>query len=103
MDRAPFIAAVGRVRAEQFFQEKAASAPAISAVQLANLAHASEASDLELLKLAHTYCSEAPLEYYVKLGGQFKLAEPPPPKGVSSKKWDEILGGKQMKTPCRAD
>lgn len=99
MDRAPFIAAVSRVRAEQFFQEKAASAPAVSAVQLANMARAGDAADPELLKLAATYCPEAPLEYYVKLGGQFKVAEPPPPKGVSLKKWDEILGGKQTTTP----
>lgn len=99
MDRAPFIAAVGRVRAEQLLQEKAASAPAVSAVQRANLARAGEATDPELLKLAATFSPEAPLAYYEKLGGQFKVAEPPPPKGVSSKKWDEILGGKQTKTP----
>jgi len=99
MDRAPFIAAVGRVRAEQLLQEKAASAPAVSAVQLANLARAGAAEDPELLKLAATYSPEAPLEYYVKLGGKFKVAEPPPPKGVSTKKWDEILGGKQTQTP----
>ena len=94
MDRTPFIAAGGRIRAEQFFQEKAASAPAVSAVQLANLARAGAAEDMELLKLAHTFCPDAPLEYYVKLGGKFKVAEPPPPKGVSAAKWDEILAGK---------
>lgn len=76
MDRAPFIAAVGRVRAEQFFQEKAASASAVSAVQLANIARAGDAADLELLKLAHTYCPEAPLEYYEKLGGKFDFKDP---------------------------
>lgn len=94
MDRAPFIAAVGRIRAEQLLQEKAASAPVVSAVQLANLARAAAVDDHELLKLANTYCPEAPLEYYVKLGGKFKVAEPSPHKGVSAAKWDEILAGK---------
>lgn len=62
MDLDKFHAAVSRVRAEQFFQQKTASAPAVSAVELA--------STLQ------------------------KVAEPPPPKGVSLKKWDKILGGK---------
>lgn len=95
MDRAPFIAAVSRLRAEQFFQEKAASAPAVSTVQLISLARAGAAEDPTLLKLAATYCPEAPLAFYEKLGGQFKVAEPPPPKGVSAQKWDDILGGKK--------
>jgi hypothetical protein len=94
MDREPFNAAVSRIRAEQFFQEKAASAPAVSAVKIANLARAGEVEDPELLKLASVYCPKAPLAFYEKLGGKFKVAEPPPPKGVSAKKWDEILGGK---------
>ena len=94
MDMDRFTAAVGRIRAEQILREKTASAPAVSAVQLISLGRASAAEDPELLKLAHTYCPEAPQAFYEKLGGKFKVAEPPPPKGVSSKKWDEILGGK---------
>ncbi len=94
MDLDKFHSAVRQVRAEQFFLEKAASAPAVSAVQLANLARAGEAQDQALLKLASAYCPTSPLGFYVKLGGKLKQAEPPPPKGVSSKKWDEILGGK---------
>jgi hypothetical protein len=31
------------------------------------------------------------------LTGRIKLAEPPPPKGVSSKEWDAILGGERDK------
>lgn len=92
MDLDKFHAAVRRVRAEQFF--KTASAPAVSVVQLAGLARASSVLEPELLKLAAAYCPEAPLAFYEKLGGKFKVAEPPPPKGVSLKKWDEILGGK---------
>lgn len=99
MDREPFNKAVRQVRAEQFFQEKAASAPSVHPIALANLARAGEATDQVLFKLASTYCPTAPLAMYEKLGGQFKVAEPPPPKGVSPKKWDEILGGKQTKTP----
>ena len=95
MDREPFNKAVRQVRAEQFFQQKAASAQAVPAVTLANLARASEAADPELLKLAATYDPTAPLEMYEKLGGKFKVAEPPPPKGVSAAKWDEILSGKK--------
>lgn len=68
-----FRAAVLRIRAEQFFEEKRASAK-VSAVALANLARAGEAADLELLKLAATYCPEAPVAFYEKLGGTFKQA-----------------------------
>lgn len=94
MDFDKFHAAVRQVRAEQYFQEKAASAPAVSPIALANLARAGEAVDQVLMKLAHTYAPGAPVTLYEKLGGKFKQAEPPPPKGVSLKKWDEILGGK---------
>ena len=94
MDMDRFHAAVSRIRAEQFFQEKAASAPAVSAVQLVNVARAGAVEDPALLKLAHLYCPKAPMAFYEKLGGKLKQAEPPPPKGVSAKKWDEILGGK---------
>lgn len=95
MDREPFNAAVRRIRAEQFFQEKAASAPAVSSVAVVNLARAAEAADPELLKLAATYAPDAPLAMYEKLGGRFKVAEPPPPKGMPAAKWDDILGGKK--------
>lgn len=94
MDLDKFHEAVRRIRAEQFFGEKRASAK-VSAVALTNLARAGDAADPELLKLAHLYCPETPMAFYEKLGGKLKQAEPPPPKGVSAKKWDEILGGKQ--------
>lgn len=94
MDLDKFHTAVKRVRAEQYFQEKAASARNVHPIELINQARAGEAADQVLFKVASTYSPEAPLALYEKLGGKFKQAEPPPPKGVSSKKWDEILGGK---------
>lgn len=73
MDLEKFHAEVRLVRAEQFFQEKTASAVRVSPVGLANLARAGQAEDPELLKVAHAYCPEAPLEYYEReLGGKFK-------------------------------
>jgi hypothetical protein len=100
MDLEIFRAEVRRVRAEQFFTEKTASAPGVSAVAVAGLARASEAEDPELLKVAAKYCPEAPLEFYEKrLFGKFKTAEPGPPKGVSVKDWDKIL----QRGPAKSD
>lgn len=81
-----------RVRAEQFLQEKRASARGIGAVAFASLVHAADSiEDRELFKLASFYSPDRPMEAYVKLGGKVKVAEPPPPNGVSVKAWDKIL------------
>lgn len=94
-----FHIAVRNVRAEQYFAEKTASASGVSAVALAGLARAAEATDPELLKLAAAFCPEAPLEFYEKrLFGKFKTAEPGPPPGVSTGEWDKILQGKKKST-----
>jgi len=87
-----FHEAAQRIRAEQFLQEKRASARGVDAVTLASLVHAVDnVEDRELFKLAAFYSPQAPMETYVKLGGHMKLAEPPPPKGTSVKAWDKIL------------
>lgn len=52
MDMDRFRAAVRRVWAEQYFQEKTASAPAVSAVELANKLAAKRLDDVEH-ELAH--------------------------------------------------
>lgn len=88
-----FFAAAERIKAEQYFEEKAASARGVSAVE-SLLSHRMQNSveDPDLLKVAMEYCPESPLEYYEKvLGGTVKVAEPPPPKGISAKTWDKIL------------
>lgn len=100
MDLEIFRAEVRRVRAEQFFTEKTASATAVPALAVVGLARAMDVEDLELLKLAAKYCPEAPLEFYEKrLFGKFKTAEPGPPKGVSLKDWDKIL----QRGPAKSD
>lgn len=117
MDIEAFRSAANRVRAEQVLQEKAASARAAAAVDLATAARAALADDPELLKIAARLCAADPLGFYVKLGGKFnaatpllavdpapvakvaqfesratvKLAEPPPPPGMSVKEWDKVL------------
>lgn len=86
MDLDKFHAAVNRIRAEQYFEEKAASAQPVSAVALAGLARAASASDPELLKLAAVYCPEAPLEFYERrLGGTFITKEAVSPKWIASR------------------
>ena len=85
-----FQRAVAQVRAEQFLREKAASAQpaAIGVIQDALLG---QVEDLDLLKTAYAYLPTDPVGLYVKLGGKFKVAEPPPPPGVSAKEWDKRL------------
>jgi hypothetical protein len=121
MDLEAFRSAANRVRAEQILQEKAASARAsVSAVAFVGLARAGMAEDQELLKVAAQFCPGDPLGFYAKLGGKFastsfahvpettveepevksaqlerrstvKVAEPPPPSGMSVKEWDRVL------------
>ncbi len=87
-----FHAAVLRVRAEQFLQEKRASARGVGAITLASLCHAVDCiEDRELFKLASQYSPNDAMGAYIKLGGKVKVAEPPPPKGISVKAWDRIL------------
>jgi len=90
MDLDAFQKAVARVRAEQFLREKAASAQP-AALGVVRDALLEQVEDRSLLKMASTYCPLDPFGMYVKLGGQFKTAEPPPPAGVSSKEWDKVL------------
>lgn len=90
MDLDRFNVAVHGVKAGQFLQEKAASA-GVSAVDAALQARLAQVEDSDLLKIATQLCPEDALGFYVKLGGKLKVAEPPPPKGVSLKAWDRIL------------
>jgi hypothetical protein len=70
-----FHSAVLQLRAEQFFEEKAASARGgLTAVGYALF-----------VKSANELC---------------KQAEPPPPKGVSSSEWDRILAKVPTKGPA---
>lgn len=91
MDLDLFHRAVTGVRAEQFLREKAASAPAVDVFALVEQARLGDVLDGDLFKVAECMCPEDALGFYVKLGGKMKVAEPPPPKGVSSKAWDKIL------------
>lgn len=118
MDIESFRSAANRVRAEQILQEKVASTrSSVTAVDAIAAARADLAEDPELLKVAARFCSSDPLGFYVKLGGKFgaparsslpdaapvvkaaslerratvKLAEPPPPPGMSVKAWDKVL------------
>jgi len=71
-----FHAAVLQVRAEQFFEEKAAAAD---------------------------HCGLTPVDYalFNKAASAFcKQAEPPPPKGVSVSEWDRILTKVPTKGPA---
>ena len=68
--------AVRQIQAEQFFEEKFASAPGPSAVGLTNLQRAGAAEDLELLKIASVFCPEDPLGFYEhELMGHIKAEE----------------------------
>lgn len=90
MNRDLFREAANRVRAEQFLREKAASARGVDAVTLANLARTGQRMGTEWAKVAaekggffgHTALPATLMD---------KMAEPPPPKGVSAKAWDKIL------------
>lgn len=74
LDIERFQEAASYIRAEQFLQEKFAEAP-IDPVAVVSLARALEVEDPELLKVAHAYCPQAPLEFYEhELGGKFKEA-----------------------------
>lgn len=87
-----FHEAVLRVRAEQFLQEKRASARGVEAVTYANFVRAAESiEDPALFKLAAFYSPDSIMDTYLRLGGKVKVAEPPPPKGISVKAWDKIL------------
>jgi hypothetical protein len=91
MDLDRFNVAVHRVQAGQFLREKTALAVGVSAIDAALQARAGQAEDPDLFKIATQLCPEDTLGFYVKLGGKLKVAEPPPPKGVSMKDWDRIL------------
>jgi hypothetical protein len=91
MDLDKFNVAVHRVQAGQFLREKTASVVGVSAIDAALQARAGQAEDPDLLKIATQLCPEDALGFYMKLGGQLKVAEPPPPPGVSLKEWDKKL------------
>lgn len=87
-----FHEAVQHVLAERFLQEKRASARSVDSVTLANFMRTAESvEDPELFKLAAFYSPGNTMEAYASMGGKVKVAEPPPPKGVSVKAWDKIL------------
>jgi hypothetical protein len=85
-----FHQAAERLRAEQFLQEKVALARP-SVADVVHGAFLGQIEDRQLLDLAAGFCPTDPVSMYVKLGGQVKVAEPPPPKGVSGKEWDKQL------------
>ena len=134
MDLDPFRSAANRVRAEQFLQEKQASAR-LDAVSVAHLARTSQLMQADGVKLAaergtfwHDTAAPIALGVLPAVAGSLaalatmgqlgrpariaaaaggavaaagavgagyalmkKTAEPPPPKGMSSKAWDKIL------------
>lgn len=94
MDLDRFNVAVHGVQAGQFLREKAASAH-VSAMEIALKARVEQVEDPDLFKIATQLSPEDALGFYVKLGGKLKVAEPPPPKGVSTKDWDRILNQPQ--------
>jgi hypothetical protein len=94
--------AVVQVRAEQFLQEKRASARGVDVVTLTNLVSTADSiEDRELFKLAAFFSPDNPMEAYATLGGKVKVAEPPPPKGMSVKAWDKVLDKGPAKTVAR--
>ena len=84
MDRDLFRAAANRIRAEQFLEGKTASARGVDAVTVANLAHTAHRMETEWAKVAAGAVGSGVILMR-------KTAEPPPPKGMSSKEWDKIL------------